>query len=309
MDANKLRCACFNSWSDDTCFLGCRDEWNNENRYLGQCAITALILQDCLGGKIKKCEVENSDITHYYNEVDGKELDFTIEQFQNGEKLIKERYKTRDEMLASKHTKQRYELLKQRVNKFLKEMNDTDLEIKDCNKCTGLVEKFDHSTTVHYGKDTKIVIVGEAPANNGWRKSGRCWYGADGKITGSGKVMHKLLDAMYLKLEDITFIEAVKCYPTDRKHLADCKKNCYEYLLRQLEILKPQVVLTLGDMATKSLMTSLKYNNFKEVVGVVHKIVIVENEINVIPIYHPSPISPLGYKGNEPIFESVRKYI
>ena len=48
-----------------------------------------------------------------------------------------------------------------------------------------------------------------------------------------------------------------------------------------------------------------KYKKFSEVVG---KEFTIDN-IKVIPIYHPSPISPLSLKGNIPIFEQLKKTI
>ena len=306
LNINKLRCACCNSWDNDTCFPECKDDWNKENKSLGQCAITALIVNDYLGGKIKKCEVENSKISHYYNEIEKQDIDFTRGQFDENVKLINDKYKIREDMIKTEHTKVRYELLKERVNEFLSGLDKIDLEIRLCNMCEDMIEKSNNDTTIHYGNDTKIIIVGEAPANNGWRKSGKCWYGSDGKITGSGRVMEKLLTNIGLKLEDITFVEAVKCYSIERKSLTKCKENCYEYLQRQLAILKHELILTLGDMATKSLLRDIKYKNYKEVVGKIHNMKIDELQINVLPIYYPSPIS---YKDNTSIFETVRNCI
>ena len=56
------------------------------------------------------------------------------------------------------------------------ELYQIDNEIKDCNICNNMVEKFDKSNTVSIGKKSDIVILGEAPANNGWRKRGVEWY-------------------------------------------------------------------------------------------------------------------------------------
>ena len=95
---------------------------------------------------------------------------------------------------------------------------DIDKEIHSCNKCLDMVEKFPDSKTVSIGKDNRIVILGEAPANNGWRKSGVAWYDVNHKLLPSGVVMQKLLDIVNIKLEDIYFLEAIKCYPVDRKY-------------------------------------------------------------------------------------------
>ena len=94
------------------------------------------------------------------------------------------------------------------------------------------MEKFGNDKTIHFGKNNDILILGEAPANNGWRKSGKVWYDKEGKLLPSGKVMQELLDEINCELLDITFLEAVKCYPKDRKYLSVCKMNCVDILNR-----------------------------------------------------------------------------
>ena len=77
-------------------------------------------------------------------------------------------------------------------------LEDIDKEIYECNLCEGMVEKFPNSKTVSIGKNNNIVILGEAPANNGWRKSGIAWYDVNHKLLPSGVIMQKLLDILKL---------------------------------------------------------------------------------------------------------------
>ena len=179
-----------------------------------------------------------------------------------------------------------------------------DKEIHNCDLCSEMVEKFKTSKTVSIGKNNDIVILGEAPANNGWRKSGIAWYDVNNKLLASGVVMQKLLDILDIKLEDTYFLEAIKCYPKERKYLSKCSINCKSYLLKQLNIIKPKVVLSLGDSATKTIL-DIKYKKFSDVVGKKYNI----NGMTVIPIYHPSPISPKSYKGNISIFTGLNDLI
>ena len=101
-------------------------------------------------------------------------------------------------------------------------------------------------------------------------------------------------------MEDTYFLEAIKCYPKDRRYLKKCSANCKKYLIKQLEIIKPKVVLSLSNAATKSIL-DLQYKKFSDIVGKVFDI----NGYKVIPIYHPSPISPMSYKGNVEIFKKI----
>lgn len=67
-------------------------------------------------------------------------------------------------------------------------LQSIDKEIHNCNLCNEMVEKFPNSKTVSIGKRNDIVILGEAPANNGWRKSGVAWYDVNNKLLPSGVV-------------------------------------------------------------------------------------------------------------------------
>lgn len=176
-----------------------------------------------------------------------------------------------------------------------------DNEIYNCNLCNNLVEKFLNDRTVYLGSNNDIVLIGEAPANNGWRKSHMLWKDVNGKVLPSGKVLQKLFDFIGKSIFDITFIEAVKCYPIKRNNLKICSKNCKCFMMRQLEILKPKLIITLGDAPTKSIL-DFKFDKFSEVVGNIYKV----NDFSVLPIYHPSPISPKSYKENVPIFNKIK---
>ena len=180
-------------------------------------------------------------------------------------------------------------------------LKQIDKEIYKCNLCVGMVEKFPNSTTVSIGGRKDIVILGEAPANNGWRRSGIAWYDVNHKLLPSGIVLQKLLKEIALTIEDTYFIEAIKCFPKDRKYLKKCSNNCKRYLIKQLEIIKPKIILTLGDAATKTIL-DINYKKFSDIVGKEFKV----NNFVIIPIYHPSPISPMSYKGNIEIFKGLK---
>jgi len=113
----KLEKAIRESWDRDTCYPGCADQWTPENPAWGQCAITALIVQDYLGGELLYCQHNH----HYWNLLpDQREVDFTRFQFPEGTVICIDGTKTREYLLESEaaikaQTPQRYELLKSRV--------------------------------------------------------------------------------------------------------------------------------------------------------------------------------------------------
>jgi len=76
-------------------------------------------------------------------------------------------------------------------------------------------------------------------------------------------------------------------------------------LSEQIEVLNPKIIISLGNHATRSVI-NIEYKNFSEVVG---KVFEYNDETNIIPIYHPSPISPKSYKGNVPIFYKIKELL
>jgi hypothetical protein len=67
------------SWSADT---AC-GEWSPDNPSQNQCAVTALLIQDILGGELLRCEMSDGS-SHYWNRLpDGTEIDLTAEQFSH----------------------------------------------------------------------------------------------------------------------------------------------------------------------------------------------------------------------------------
>lgn len=72
----KLRAALFSAWSAKSSTL-----WKAKNPALGQCGVTALVVQDILGGDILKTPYR--EIWHFYNLIDGQVIDFTESQFES----------------------------------------------------------------------------------------------------------------------------------------------------------------------------------------------------------------------------------
>ena len=282
-------------YSKDLCYPKVQSQWNVNNKCFGMCAITSLVINDYFGGDI--CKIHVNEISHYYNLIDNKIIDLTSSQFNcdidynNYEIVERKRVLTFD-------TNNRYNILKERLIKKL--LQKVDEEVFTCKSCKNLVEKFTSDTTIFIGKDNDIVLVGEAPANNGWRKSKKVWRDINGKILPSGVILQKLFNIIGRDIFETTFIESVKCFPIERKNLKICSKNCKNIMLQQLKILKPKLIITLGEFPTRNLL-DFKFDKFSNIVGNIYEV----NGYKILPIYHPSPISPKSYAGNIPIFEKL----
>jgi len=125
MELYELRQALQQSWGADTVF----GEWDEQHPSAGQCAVTALIIQDYVGGDLLRCSVHDGS-SHYWNRLpNGDELDFTEDQFTERCFPLREQPSIRDRqhVLSGYDTESRYQLLSQRVKKLLntkKEMNE-----------------------------------------------------------------------------------------------------------------------------------------------------------------------------------------
>jgi len=130
-------------------------------------------------------------------------------------------------------------------------------EIKDCRKC-GL-----HSSriSVVFGQgnpDARLMFVGEGPGYDEDRQ-GSPFVGK------AGQLLTKMIEAMKMKREEVYIANIVKCHPmknpshpemrgNDRAPEYDEIQACLPVLMKQIEVIKPQVICTLGSPATKTLL-------------------------------------------------------
>ena len=183
-------------------------------------------------------------------------------------------------------------------------MNDIELMIKECVKCGDLPKLT--CDTMKRGK-SRVLVLGESPAKDGWIVSKRAFYNKDGKFQASGKVLDRLLNLVGLTIDDINFTEVCKCIIEDRKTLRKCCNNCKNILFKQIENFDFDIILPMGQYPAETIL-GFKVDKLKDVVGKRFEIVIGNDKKIVIPIYHTSPANPLCYKGNENIFnDTLRK--
>ena len=102
-------------WCAETCAPRMRKDWAPENRTLGQCSITAFLIQDIYGGKVYGVPLGDGNY-HCFNDVDGCVFDLTSEQFGDT-RLDYSNCPDQERALhfAKAEKKERYELLKERL--------------------------------------------------------------------------------------------------------------------------------------------------------------------------------------------------
>lgn len=105
------------AWCRETAHPSYRHKWSEDNPSVGQCLVTALVVQDKYGGDIYSCKVGSN--SHFVNIIDERIIDKTAEQF-GGMGNIKYisgsfRKRARTSLLKNRDVKTRYELLKARL--------------------------------------------------------------------------------------------------------------------------------------------------------------------------------------------------
>jgi DNA polymerase len=124
-------------------------------------------------------------------------------------------------------------------------------EVEECRRCNLYKER---SNAVFGGGDegAKLVIIGEAP--------GRLEDIEGAPFVGeAGQLLNKMLQAINIHREEVYITNVVKCRPPkNRAPSRDEILACHPYLLRQLEVIQPSVILTLGNFATRTILSTTK---------------------------------------------------
>lgn len=135
--------------------------------------------------------------------------------------------------------------------------------------------------------DAELVFVGEAPGETEDRL-GRPFVGR------AGEKLDEMIGAMGLNRSDVYIANALKSRPVDnRTPLAHELERCGPYLLAQLEVIRPRVIVTLGGPATKLLLaTELGITRLRGVARTIQLGKMTESPFDVVvmPTFHPAYI-------------------
>jgi uracil-DNA glycosylase len=152
-------------------------------------------------------------------------------------------------------------------------------EVKACQRCP----LFATRTQVVFGSgnaDADLMFVGEAPGFHE-DQQGRPFVGA------AGKLLDKLLDEIGMSREDVFIANVLKSRPPgNRDPQLEEIEACKPYLTRQIELIEPRVICTLGNFSTKLL--TRRQDGITRVHGRPQDHVIAGLPIRIYPIYHPA---------------------
>jgi uracil-DNA glycosylase len=152
-------------------------------------------------------------------------------------------------------------------------------EARDCRRCP-LAET---RTNVVFGAghaDADLMFVGEAPGANEDRM-GLPFVGQ------AGKLLDRLLGEIGLERRQVFIANVLKCRPPGNRDPQPGEiEACQDYLMRQVQLIEPKVVCTLGNFSTKLLrrdntgITRLHGSDEVRILG--------ERSVRLYPLYHPA---------------------
>jgi uracil-DNA glycosylase family 4 len=156
----------------------------------------------------------------------------------------------------------------------MSQLSELALEIADCKKCI-LSKSRTKSVPGEGPENAAIMFIGEGPGFHE-DKQGRPFVGA------AGQFLEELLAGIGMKREDVFIGNVIKCRPPgNRDPMPDEIEACRFYLDRQIELLNPKVVVTLGRYSMARWFPNAKISAIH---GQPRKI---EGRL-IVPMFHPA---------------------
>jgi uracil-DNA glycosylase len=134
--------------------------------------------------------------------------------------------------------------------------------------------------------EAKIMFIGEAPGEKE-AKTGRPFVGA------SGRFLNELLQSIGMNREDVYITNIVKDRPPNNRNPSVKEIRLYQpFLLRQIEIIRPEVIVPLGRFSMEFILNQFnapeKGQKISELHGKQLKGTAPYGEITIVPLYHPA---------------------
>jgi len=154
------------------------------------------------------------------------------------------------------------------------ELSELYAAIARCQKCA-LARTRTHAVPGEGPEDAKIMFIGEAPGFHE-DKQGRPFVGA------AGQFLEQLLASINMRRDQVVIANVIKCRPPgNREPLPDEIEACRPFLDRQLEIIKPKVIITLGRFSMARFFPDASISR-------IHGQPAKRDGYVVIPMFHPA---------------------
>jgi uracil-DNA glycosylase len=164
---------------------------------------------------------------------------------------------------------QRRELLKQELS-----------QVQGCVRCQELAATRKNVVFGAGNANAELMFIGEAPGASE-DEQGLPFVGR------AGKLLETLLGEIGLQRKDVFIANVLKCRPPgNRDPLPGEIENCREYLYRQVELIQPRVICSLGNFSTKLLRDDP--TGITRLHGKPETIVLGRRAVRLYPIFHPA---------------------
>lgn len=156
-------------------------------------------------------------------------------------------------------------------------INSLENMVKHCTLCQ--YSKSRKNVLFGYGNtNSKVLFIGDF--NTTMEDSNGEYY-----IGNVGELLRKMIEnVLHLKVEDVYITNILKCLPFDTQNVSTNDVNiCKEYIYKQIELIKPEIIITLGQNAYSYFTNE---HNWTKVRGNIIK----HKHYTILPMYHPSMI-------------------
>ena len=159
-------------------------------------------------------------------------------------------------------------------------------ETSACTRCPAMCGRSAVLSELNGSPEARIMFIGEAPGRKGADRTRMPFSGDQ-----SGANLERFLSSIKLTRKEIFITSAALCNPrsesgANRKPTQKELTNCSSFLQRTIELVNPQVIVTLGSVALESLKRIGAHElSLKTSASQIHS----WNNRVLVPIYHPSP--------------------
>lgn len=156
-------------------------------------------------------------------------------------------------------------------------------EVEACSKCPLHLTRR-RAVPGEGNPNAEVMLIGEAPGEVE-DETGRPFVGA------AGKLLNSLLQDIGVDRSSLYITNVVKCRPPNNRDPTDEEINaCKPYLIRQIAVVRPRRIVTLGRHSTKVILGlgGLRVSEISRVRGKVFRVAIAGVEVEVYPTYHPA---------------------
>ncbi len=158
-----------------------------------------------------------------------------------------------------------------------KSLDELEKKVKECHLCS-LAKSRKNIVFGEGNKNAKLMFIGEGPGANE-DESGRPFVGRAGMLL--TKIIENVLE---LKREDIYITNIVKCRPpNNRVPLIEEVASCKPYLLEQIGIINPKIIVALGSTSYHHLT-----GEYDVAISKIRGEILELGNAKLIPTYHPS---------------------